>query len=106
VEGAAYRIVQEALTNVARHAHGSMCRVSLQLQADTLLLTIEDDGRGFQPEPERRREPRGLGLIGIRERVAQLHGSITLARSPEGGARISVDLPAHPVGAQMAHSLT
>jgi len=97
VEAAAYRIVQEALTNVAKHSGATHCRVSLQRHADMLLITIEDDGRGFTDGPERRLEPRGLGLIGMRERVAQLHGSLTLSRAPEGGARVSVDLPARTV---------
>jgi signal transduction histidine kinase len=93
VEATLYRIVQEALTNVVRHAGATACRIALQRQADTLLLTIEDDGRGFDDASDRRKEPRGLGLIGIRERVAQVRGTVTLSHSPEGGARLSVDVP-------------
>ena len=103
VEATIYRIVQEALTNVVRHAQASACRVSLQRQADTLLLTIEDDGRGFDDEHDRRKEPRGLGLIGIRERVAHLRGSVTLSRSPEGGVRMSVDLPVSDGSREVVH---
>jgi signal transduction histidine kinase len=103
MEATLYRIVQEALTNVVRHADASACRVSLQRTADTVLLTIEDDGRGFDPENDRRKEPRGLGLIGIRERVSHLRGTVTLSRSPEGGARLSVDVPASGITPEVAH---
>ena len=102
VEATIYRIVQEALTNVVRHAHAHACRVQLQRQADTVLLTIEDDGRGFDDGNDRRKEPRGLGLIGLRERVAHLRGSVTLSRSTEGGVRLSVDLPACDAGLEIA----
>ena len=58
-EAAAYRIVQEALTNVAKHAQATSCRVYLQRLPHTLLVTIEDDGIGFDPQmPPRRRGAR------------------------------------------------
>ena len=96
VEAAAYRIVQEALTNVVKHADASACRVSLRHQGDTLFITVEDNGRGFA-DAERRAESRGLGLIGVRERAAYLHGTVTLERSAEGGARVRVEVPAAAV---------
>jgi signal transduction histidine kinase len=94
IESAAYRIVQEALTNVAKHAHAHRCRVYLQRLTNTVLVTIEDDGSGFDPSCAQ--EPsaaRGLGLIGIRERVSQLHGSLRLETSPGKGTRLTVELP-------------
>jgi signal transduction histidine kinase len=106
VEAAAYRIVQEALTNVVRHAHASTCRVALERRDRMLLLRIEDDGRGFTNDDGQQPEARGLGLIGIRERVAQLRGVLSLTKSPEGGVRISVELPARSLPAPLAHSLT
>ena len=97
VEAAAYRIVQEALTNVVKHVSASACRVSLRHDRDRLLIVVEDNGRGFSEFQEPRREPRGLGLIGVRERAASLNGTVTLERSADGGARVRVELPAAAV---------
>jgi signal transduction histidine kinase len=94
VEAAAYRIVQEALTNVARHARATVCRVFVQRLARTVLITIEDDGVGFDPGAVAQNPDRGLGLIGIRERVTQLQGTLRLEASPGKGTRLTVELPA------------
>jgi signal transduction histidine kinase len=94
-EAAAYRIIQEALTNVARHARATKCRVYLQRLPNTVLITIEDDGAGFEPaEADRAGAPRGLGFIGIRERAAQLRGTVRLESAPGKGTRVTVELPA------------
>jgi signal transduction histidine kinase len=95
VELCAYRIVQEALTNVARHAQAASCRVFLHRLAHTLLITVEDDGVGFDPAATRTGD-RGLGLIGIQERVAAIGGTFRLESSPGRGTRLSVELPALP----------
>ena len=85
-EVAAYRMIQEALTNVARHAHASSCHVTLSRRDDSLSITIEDDGDGFVvgdgSTPARRT---GLGLIGIRERASQLGGRVSIASAPGRG---------------------
>jgi signal transduction histidine kinase len=95
VESAAYRIVQEALTNVAKHAHAHRCSVYLQRLTNTVLVTIEDDGTGFDPASvEEASATRGLGLIGIRERVSQLRGTLRLETVPGKGTRLTVELPA------------
>lgn len=95
-EVAAFRIVQEALTNVVKHAQATACRIHLDQQADLLRVTIEDDGVGFDvtdpPSPEERR---GLGLLGIRERAAYLRGTVGIERGARRGTRITVELPAH-----------
>ncbi|MBS3911523.1 MAG: PAS domain S-box protein [Hydrogenophaga sp.] len=89
---AVYRIVQEALTNMARHAHASQAVLSIETRARYLLLTVEDDGQGFPKDPAP--PPRGsFGLIGIRERVHMLGGQFTLKNAPSGGARLVVRLP-------------
>ena len=93
-EAAAYRIVQEALTNVAKHAQATVCRVFVQRLPNTVLITIEDNGAGFDPTAAARAADRGLGLIGIRERVSQLQGTLRLESSPGKGARLTVELPA------------
>jgi len=94
-EAAVYRIVQEALTNVAKHAQATTVRVFLQRLTNTLLVTIEDDGIGFRPEEVS--EPgttRGIGLVGIRERVMQLRGDLRLESAPGKGTRLTVEVPA------------
>jgi signal transduction histidine kinase len=91
-ELAAYRIVQEALTNVANHAHAGECRVQLQRLDSTVLVIVDDDGRGFDPGVKSRLRT-GLGLLGMRERVAQLTGTLKLESAPGRGTRLSVVLP-------------
>lgn len=96
VEASAYRIVQEALTNVAKHARASTCRVYLQRLPHTLLVTIDDDGVGFNASDAQHASgrSRGLGLIGIRERAARLRGTVRLETAPGKGTRLTVELPA------------
>lgn len=86
-----YRIVQEALTNVARHAHASRVQVEVQRCGDQLVLSVEDNGIGFG-EPCHRNDG-SLGLIGIRERVQILGGRLEIGNAPSGGARIRVSMP-------------
>ena len=86
VEVAAYRIVQEAITNVVRHARAHTCQVRLTL-ADELRLDIQDDGIGLSPE-----QPAGVGLRSMRERAAELGGTCAVAIAA-GGARVLVRLP-------------
>ena len=94
-EAAAYRIVQEALTNVARHAHATSCRVGLDRDADTLEITVTDNGVGFNPEADTGTDNtrRGLGLLGIRERVARLQGTCRIESGPGHGTRIMASIP-------------
>jgi signal transduction histidine kinase len=102
IERAVYRIVQEALTNVARHAHARGVRVDVSADDRTCRVLVEDDGVGFDvAEAERPGRRRGLGLLGIRERVSQLNGSVQIESGQTGGTRISVHLPlvdAEPAG--------
>jgi signal transduction histidine kinase len=93
-EAAAYRIVQEALTNVAKHARATVCRVYVQRLPATVLITIEDDGVGFDQAAAAVRPDRGLGLVGIRERVSQLGGTFRLESAHGKGTRLTVELPA------------
>lgn len=94
VELCAYRIIQEALTNVARHARASFCRVYLHKLAHTLLITVEDDGQGFELERVGMGIPRrGLGLVGIQERASSLSGTFRLESQPGKGTRLTVELP-------------
>ena len=92
---AVYRIVQEALTNMARHAHASQALISIEPKGHRLQLVVEDDGQGF-PKAQQP-PPRGsFGLIGMRERVHMLGGQIRMKNAPSGGARLVVRLPLLP----------
>ncbi|HET9359813.1 MAG TPA: ATP-binding protein, partial [Vicinamibacterales bacterium] len=94
IERALYRIVQETLTNIARHARATSGRVHLVADADKIRVAIEDDGVGFDPaDAERPGRRRGLGLLGIRERVAQLCGDVRIYSVWGGGTRIEIEVP-------------
>jgi signal transduction histidine kinase len=94
VEVAAYRIAQEALTNVVRHAGASTCTVHLGLEvAGALSLEVRDDGRGI-PDPQENSSVRaGVGLTSMRERVSELGGSLVVEPLPEGGTLVCASLP-------------
>jgi signal transduction histidine kinase len=95
VEAGIYRIVQEALTNVVRHAAATSCSVSLVQTGGQLTVTVSDTGVGFDPKAlGRERTDQGLGLIGIRERVWNLGGTVTLESGPGRGTSLEVTLPA------------
>ena len=96
-EVAAFRIVQEALTNVVKHARATTVRINLCRHAEAIQLTVGDDGQGFEvPVVSTAGTRRGLGLIGIRERVAQLRGTLRIESAPGRGTRLVVELPARP----------
>jgi signal transduction histidine kinase len=88
VEVAAYRIVQEALHNVARHAQARTCTVRLDVAADQLLVEVVDDGLGL---PEGRRS--GVGLQSMHERAAELSGLCLVESRAGGGTRVRAELP-------------
>ncbi|MFA1551336.1 sensor histidine kinase [Actinomadura chokoriensis] len=86
VDLSAYRIVQEAVTNVVRHAGTDDCRVTIDYRGDELAIEIEDDGRGGVVGT-------GYGLVGMRERVTLLRGEFAAGPRPEGGFRVAVRIP-------------
>jgi len=90
VETTAYRIVQESLTNVARHADASEVTIRVEVEDDALVVTIDDDGKGFDPDAV---GPRRRGLVGMRERVELLGGTIGITSTPGSGTHIRVALP-------------
>lgn len=93
VAQAALRIVQEGLTNVARHAGACRVELSLGREAGGLLLTLADDGRGCDGSPSPQAGS-GLGLSGMRERIALLGGRLEFSRPPAGGFALRAWLPA------------
>ena len=90
---AVFRIVQESLTNIARHAGAGAAAVTLRCAGDACEVQVEDDGCGFDPALA---PPQSFGLIGIRERVLSLDGRITVSSRPGGGTRIAAVLPLAP----------
>lgn len=91
VETALYRIVQEALTNIAKHALASRAHVHLECRPSSIVTTIEDDGQGFDLEATDVRG--GVGLLGMRERVALLGGSLSIDSQPGRGTRLTLEIP-------------
>ncbi|MCY0944958.1 sensor histidine kinase [Streptomyces antarcticus] len=89
IDLSAYRIVQEALTNVVRHAGTGHCRVSIEYGDGELSVEIVDDGRGAAEDGP----AHGFGIVGMRERVALLHGRLNVGPRPEGGFRVAARLP-------------
>jgi signal transduction histidine kinase len=89
VSNVAFRIVQEALTNVARHSQAKTAKVSLMVRNHNVELAVVDDGVGM----ERSTQPRGFGLIGIRERVAMLAGRLDIDSRPGVGTTLRASLP-------------
>jgi signal transduction histidine kinase len=93
-----YRLVQEGLTNVLKHAKASKVSIVLERKSDGLALVLEDDGIGFDPENLGRKasgigQASGLGLSGMKERVALLDGTIAIESAPGKGSTIFVQIP-------------
>ncbi|HEU5195687.1 MAG TPA: PAS domain-containing protein [Methylomirabilota bacterium] len=95
VETALYRIMQEALSNVARHAGARSARVHLDRVGAIVSMTIADDGSGFDPErpPAPATAAHGLGIHTMRERALVLNGSLMIESAPGRGTRVSVEIP-------------
>ncbi|MEO8504679.1 MAG: ATP-binding protein [Acidobacteriota bacterium] len=91
VETALYRVVQEAMTNVARHAHATQVDVLVERDGDRVKVMIEDDGCGFRPEAVPSAGDH-VGLLGLRERAEALGGSLTIESAPGAGTTIVVEV--------------
>jgi signal transduction histidine kinase len=94
---AVFRIFQEALTNVTRHAEAKHVDVRLECRAEALSLTVKDDGKGITAEAAR--SPRSLGLLGVRARARRLGGSVEITGAPGSGTTVSLCVPWGPKGA-------
>jgi two-component system sensor histidine kinase UhpB len=94
VEATAFRVAQEAITNIARHARARAAAVSLRLQDGTLTVVVEDDGVGFDPAGALRPGPGGgAGLLGMRERATLIGGDLEIAARPGAGTRVRLTVP-------------
>ena len=87
-----YRIAQECLANIMKHAHATHARVSLASTVDGITLTVQDDGVGFDTQ-QAVDNPRGLGLVSMAERVRLVHGTVTIDSLPQQGTRLSIHVP-------------
>jgi signal transduction histidine kinase len=94
IETALFRMCQEALTNVARHAQATAVLVQVGVEGDEVVVDIEDDGKGFDLEAASRREGRRpWGLMGIEERAGILGGKARIDSAPGKGTRVTVRIP-------------
>jgi two-component system sensor histidine kinase UhpB len=91
-----YRVMQEALNNVARHSNSKCAVVRLRFSPDTVALEIEDEGTGFGNSGKQ-----GLGLVSMRERAELMNGDIKYLQGPAGGALVRVTVP---LAAEEAHA--
>jgi signal transduction histidine kinase len=89
-ESTVYRIVQEALTNVAKHAGATHVWVSAAESAGRIRVVVRDDGVGFDPGASHGR----FGLVGMRERVALIGGTLAIQSAPDEGTTVTIELPA------------
>ena len=106
VELAAYRIVQEALTNARRHAPGAAVDVELRYADDVLRLRIRDNGPGSSGKAARTGPSGGHGLLGMRERAAAAGGSLHAGNAPGGGFCVEAELPAKAPDAMTGARMT
>ncbi|MGH9716764.1 MAG: ATP-binding protein [Candidatus Acidiferrales bacterium] len=94
VEIAMYRVVQEALTNVTKHAKARGVSIRIGFEVGTLLCSIEDDGAGFDVHASHNKKgARGLGLIGMRERLHAVGGTLSIVSSPHRGTKLLIRVP-------------
>ncbi|MDR7543897.1 MAG: histidine kinase [Armatimonadota bacterium] len=99
VETTVFRVAQEAITNVARHARATAATVALRLENGTLHVLVEDNGRGFDPHQVLgRREDRPVGILGMQERAALIGGSLEIDAQPGRGARVRLVVPLKEMG--------
>lgn len=91
-----YRIVQEALTNICKHAQATKVNIQLSANPEQVCLVIKDNGRGFRMHSD----PTGFGLHSMRERVTALKGDLHLVTAPGAGCRITVELPLQDISAR------
>jgi len=96
VETAVFRIIQEATTNIIKHARAKNARIRLEFQKDSLILTIEDDGKGFNLKKRMaiQTKRRGMGLLNIKERVEILDGKFRIESQRGRGTQITISVPA------------
>lgn len=95
MEAALFRLIQETVQNVCKHAKAQSIKVELDFREDVVFLAVEDDGKGFDPK-ERRKE--SLGIVGMRERVELLEGEMSIESGARSGTVVMIQIPVHTGG--------
>ena len=93
VETAVFRVVQEAITNIARHAHASEASISLTKKGNKLIVRVEDNGVGFDPDQTMQRQQHAWGLRGMEERITLLEGRFYVGSKPGNGTLVLAEIP-------------
>jgi two-component system sensor histidine kinase DegS len=93
LEVTVFRIVQEALTNVKKHAHANHAQVTIEAEGETLQIVVEDDGVGFNVEDAKARDPKKMGLSTMRQRVEMFSGTLNIESTAGRGTRVVTTLP-------------
>ena len=93
---AVFRVLQESLTNIAKHAEATQVEVSLERGADSVVLTVRDNGKGFESAAPRK--PGSYGLLGLKERAYLLGGKVRVETAPGQGTYIEMSLPREALG--------
>ncbi len=98
METVLFRVIQEAVANIARHAHARHAELTLRFKKDTIIVHISDDGEGFGVEEamSSRDRPRGLGLLGMKERVELVRGVLNIRSVPGSGTEVEMVIPLNP----------
>jgi signal transduction histidine kinase len=99
VEAAVARVLQESIANTVRHAEARSVWVRLRYTPRALRLTVRDDGKGFPVDPEFRGYGGHWGLLGMRERAAELQGSLRVESAPDCGTAVALRVPRLPAAA-------
>jgi len=95
LETTLFRVIQEAVTNIVRHAHAKNANISLRFKKRSIRVHIRDNGRGFDVEEaiSSKDRPRGLGLLGMKERAELMHGTLSMRSHPGDGTEIDIEIP-------------
>jgi two-component system sensor histidine kinase DegS len=93
LETALFRVSQEALANIMKHAHASNVRIHLVETEDQIRLTITDDGDGFDLQKTKRKRKRGFGLMNMKERIEMMDGTFIIKTEPKSGTKIDITIP-------------
>jgi signal transduction histidine kinase len=93
VETGVFRVAQEAVANVLKHAEANSVRTVLSYQPQSVRLVVADDGRGFAAEPDLHTYAGHWGLLGMRERASQLRGRLAVRSAPGDGTKIVLHVP-------------
>jgi PAS domain S-box-containing protein len=95
LETALFRVVQESIYNIARHAEAKNASLSIQFKKDVIIISVKDDGSGFDVEEamSSKQRPRGLGLLGMKERVELFNGTFDIRSHPGKGTEIYIEIP-------------